>query len=69
MKNRSDIRLVTDDAKRRELTNKLHCMNYRIFKEDLVGIQLRKIRVLINKPFYVGFAVLDLSKLLMNRFH
>ncbi len=60
---------MTDDKKRRDLTNKSHCINNRIFKEDLVGIQLRKIRVEINKPFYVGFAVLDLSKLLMYRFH
>ncbi len=60
MKKRSDIRLVTDDKKRREQTNKPHCINYRIFKEDLVGVQLRKVKVEINKPFYVGFTVLDL---------
>jgi hypothetical protein len=69
MKKRTDIKLVTDDTKRKTLTNKPHCMSYRIFKEDLVGIQMRKIKVEINKPFYVGFSVLDLSKLLMYRFH
>ena len=69
MKKRSDIRLVTDDEKRRQLTNKPHCMNFRIFKENLAGVQLRKVKVQINKPFYVGFTVLELSKLLMYRFH
>ena len=69
MKKRSDIRLVTDDAKRRQLTNKPHCTSFRIFKENLAGVQLRKVKVQINKPFYVGFTVLELSKLLMYRFH
>ena len=69
MKKRTDIKLVTNDQKRRTLTNKPHCLNYRIFGENLAGIQLRKIKVEINKPFYVGFSVLELSKLLMYRFH
>ena len=69
MKKRTDIKLVTNDNKRRLLTNKPHCLSYRIFGENLAGIQLRKVKVLINKPFYVGFTVLELSKLLMYRFH
>ena len=36
-----------------------------IFNPDLVGIQNRKERVLLNKPIYVGMSVLDLSKHLM----
>jgi len=36
---------------------------------DLVGIQLNKTEVVLNKPMYVGFAVLDISKTCLYRFH
>ena len=44
-------------------------MGFKIFDEQLVGVEMRKIKTLINKPFYVGFSVLELSKLHMYRFH
>ena len=40
-----------------------------IFNPDLVGIQNRKEKVLLNKPIYVGMSVLDLSKHLMYDFY
>ena len=69
LKKRMDIKLVVDDRKRKQLTDKPHCLSFRIFKENLAGVQLRKVKVEINKPFYVGFTVLELSKLLMYKFH
>ena len=69
LKKRTDIKLVTDRKKAKKLVEKPHCLGFKIFKEELVGISMRKIRVLIDKPFYVGFAVLELSKLLMYQFH
>ena len=69
LKKRTDIKLVTSEEKQRKLTNKPQCLAYKIFKEDLAAVQLRKAKVLVNKPFYVGFTVLELSKLLMYRFH
>ena len=68
-KKRTDIRLVTDEQQVRKLIEKPHCKDFRIFNENLVGIELRKVRSHINKPFYTGFAVLELSKLHMYRFH
>ncbi len=44
-------------------------IRFKIFSENLAAIELRKQKALINKPFYVGFTVLELSKLLMYRFH
>ena len=67
-KKRSDIKLVTTEKKMKKLIEKPHCMNFKIFDEQLVAIEMRKIRSLINKPFYVGFAVLELSKLHMYRY-
>ena len=67
-KKRTDIKLVTTEEKRKKLIEKPHCKKFRIFDENLVGIEMRKIKCLINKPFYVGFTVLELSKLHMYRY-
>lgn len=40
-----------------------------IFNEDLVGVQNQYVNLLLNKPIYVGQAILDLSKWLMYHFH
>ena len=40
-----------------------------IFDEHLVAIKLGQVRVLLNKPFYIGFCVLDLSKTCVYEFH
>jgi hypothetical protein len=53
----------------RKWTAKPNLKNVRIFDEDLVGVELTKLNVLINKPFYIGFVVLELAKLHMYKFH
>ena len=44
-------------------------MGFKLFGENLFGVNMRKMKVLIDKTFYVGFSVLELSKLHMYRFH
>ena len=44
--------------------NHIHYIN-----SDLVGAEKQKSRVVLNKPIYVGFSVLDLSKLHMYKFY
>ena len=68
-KKRTDIKLVVTEEKRKRLTEKPHCLGFRIFKEQLAAIEMRKINTRIDKPFYVGYSVLELSKLHMYRFH
>ena len=41
----------------------------KIFSENFVAIQEIKPVLTFNKPIYVGFSILDLSKLLMYEFH
>ena len=65
---RNDIHLVTENEKAERLMDKPHCLDVRMFDERLVGIEMRKVKLLLNKPSYVGFAVLELSKLLMLRY-
>ena len=39
------------------------------FSENLMGCEMGKIKVVMNKPIYLGQAILDLSKLSMYEFH
>lgn len=40
-----------------------------IFSEELVAVQMNKTIIVYDKPIYVGFSVLDLSKQIMYNFH
>lgn len=40
-----------------------------IFSENLVAVQLNKTKIFYNKPIYLGFCILDISKTLMYQFH
>ena len=39
------------------------------FSENLMGCEMGKIKVVMNKPVYLGQAILDLSKIVMYEFH
>lgn len=40
-----------------------------IFSENFVAIQSSKVDIFMNKPIYVGMAILDLSKIIVYEFH
>ncbi len=69
LKKRTDIYLLTDGNEAKKLVENPQCLNLIIVNKDLVGLQLHKIRMMSDKPFYVGFTVLKLSKLKMAKFH
>ena len=64
-----------------KLINNAKCINYvkciskpsfvsqKIFSKNFVAIHEIKPVLILNKPVYVGFSILDLSKLLMYEFH
>jgi len=39
------------------------------FSEKFMAINMRRNKVFMNKPVYLGFCILDLSKTLMYEFH
>ena len=43
--------------------------NYKIFNENLAAVERVKSRVLMNRPVYVGFTILELAKVHMYKFH
>jgi hypothetical protein len=64
-----DIVLVTSKEKLAKLTADPRFKRESIFSKDLVAVHRERRDVVLNKPIYIGFAVLDLSKLLMYDFH
>ena len=40
-----------------------------LFGENLMGCEMGKIKVVMNKPIYLGQAILELSKIVMYEFH
>jgi hypothetical protein len=66
---RTDIRLVTDEAKASAYLAMPHLLGFKVFNKDVAAINLMKPKCIINRPFYAGFTVLELSKLHMYKFH
>ena len=61
---RTSIKVLTDMDKARRLAEKPQCI-IRLFNPNLVAVESRKLNQVINKPFQLGFAVLEYSKLHM----
>jgi len=69
LRKRMDIKIVTTDVRLKKLTAKPNCLSIKIFGENCAAVNMNKLTLLINKPSYAGFCVLELSKLLMYQFH
>ena len=61
--------MVNNQSKARKLTSKPSFHAFKIFNEDLVAIHMLKQKLYLNRPIYVGFSILNLSKTLMYDFH
>ena len=61
-----DIKLVTAEAKRIASEPKYH--STKCISKRLLVMEMKKIEVKINKPIYLGQALLDLSKTILFEF-
>ena len=66
---RSDIKLTFSGEEFTKFTSKPHCKAFALFTETLAAVNMRKVTTLINRPTYIGFEILDISKLLMYNLH
>ena len=66
--NHRDIKLVTTDKWRKRLVSEPNYHSHKNFSDHLMAIEMKKIRVKMTKPLYLGMSILDISKLIMYEF-
>ena len=68
MSNHRDIKLVTTNERRNKLVSEPNYHTSKQFSENLLAIEMKKTKVKMNKPVYLGQAIFDISKALMYEF-
>ena len=63
-----DIKLVTKDKRRNQLVSEPNYHATKWFSENLLAIEMKKIKVKMNKPVYLDLSILEISKTLMYEF-
>ena len=63
-----DIKLVTTDKKRSKLVSEPNYHTINLISENLSIIEMRRTKLKMNKPIYLGLSILEISKLLMCEF-
>ena len=69
VRNRINMRLVNDRKKKANLVKKINFKRATKFGEKIAAVHMRKTKVTLDKPIFVGAAILDLSKIHMFKFH
>ena len=64
-----NIKLITNQEAYLKAVMKPNFKSGVLFGENLMGCEMGKIKVVMNKPVYLGQAILDLSKIGMYEFH
>ena len=60
-----DIKLVTTDKRRNQLSSELNYHTAKYLSENLLAIEMKKTKVKMNKLVYLGMSIWDISKMLM----
>ena len=69
IRKRINVKLINDKKTYQRCVNKPSFISQKIFDKNFVTAHCSKTVLTLNKPIYVGFSVLELSKLLMYQFH
>ena len=69
IRNFKDMKLVTSEQKYQKYVMKPNFKDGYPFIKHLFSVEMRKTEIKMNKPVYLGQAILDLSKTLMYEFH
>ena len=63
-----DIKLLTTDKRRSQLVSEPNYHTTKWFSENLLATEMKKTKVKMNKPIYLGFLILEISKTLIYEF-
>ena len=64
-----DVKLVNNEEACLRAVMKPNFKSGTLFGPNLMGCEMGKVKVVMNKPVYLGQAILDLSKIVMYEFH
>ena len=64
-----DNKLVTTEEKRIKLISEPNYHTIKHFSKNLLTIEMKKTKVKMNKPVYLGMSILDIRKTLMYKFY
>ena len=68
VRNHRDIKLVTADKRRSILASEPNYHSSKRISKDLMIMEMKKIEVKMNKPIYLGQAILDIRKTFIYEF-
>ena len=63
-----DIKLVTTDKRRSQLVSEPNYYAIKCFSENVLATEMKKTKLKMNKPIYLGLLILEISKILMYEF-
>ena len=68
MRKHRDTKLVTKEEKKIKLVSEPNYHTTKDFSKNLLAIEIKKTRIKMNKPVYLGMSILDISKTLTYEF-
>ena len=69
IRKRFNVKLINDSKEYLKCVSKPSSISQKIFDKNFIAVHCIKTVLTLNKPIYVGFCILELSKLLMYKFH
>ena len=63
-----NIKLITTNRRRNFLVSEPNYRTTKRFPKNLLALQMKKIKVKMNKPLYLGLSILEISKTVMYEF-
>ena len=69
IRDHKDMKLVASDKKYLKYVMKPNFKDGHLFSKHLLAMEMGKTEIKMNKPVYLGQAILELSKTLMYEFH
>ena len=61
VRNHRDIKLVTTDKRRSILASEPNYHSSKHISKDLMIMEMEKVEIIMNKPIYLGQAILDIN--------
>ena len=69
IRKRINVKLINDKRKYLKIVNKPSFVSQKIIDKNFITVHCKKKVLTLNKPIFVGFCILELSKLLMYQFY